>query len=137
MQSSNIGRVKAIHVNDGDVGRAGQALIELDPTLAEADRQRLESDWVASTLELARWRAFSARMDTGKAGIADASAVETAGIGSAYKIGVPQSSVTLQRALLDQSIAEQRSKIAGIDQTLLRRRADAESTRHVPHRCRY
>ena len=60
IQASNIGRVKAIHVSDGDTVRAGQALIELDPTLAEADRQRLESEWVASSLELARWRAYSA-----------------------------------------------------------------------------
>jgi hypothetical protein len=47
------------------------------------------------------------------------------------KVAVPQSSLALQRALLEQSIAEQRSKIAGLDQSLLRKRADAESTRHL------
>ena len=68
IQSANIGRVAAIHVADGDAVHAGQALIELDPTLAEADRERLQSDWIAGTLELARWRAFAAWLETGKAG---------------------------------------------------------------------
>jgi hemolysin D len=131
IQAANIGRVKAIHVNDGDSVRAGQALIELDPTLAEADRQRLESDWVASSLELARWRAFSAWLDNGKMGGVSAASVDTSAIGAGAKIPVNESSVALQRSLLEQSIAQQRSKIAGIDQTLIRRRAEAESTRQV------
>jgi len=128
--ASNIGRVKAIHVSDGDSVRAGQALIELDPTLAEADRQRLESDWVSSSLELARWRAYSGWLDSGKAVTLSAAAVDVAGFGAA-KPAVADSAVALQRALLDQSIAQQRSKIAGIDQSLVRRRAEAESTRQV------
>jgi hemolysin D len=130
IQAANIGRVKAIHVSDGDSVKAGQPLIELDPTLAEADRQRLESDWMASSLELTRWRAFSAWLDTGKAGIVSASVVEAAATGG-VKPAVAESSLALQRSLLDQFIAEQRSKIAGIDQTLVRRRAEAESTRQV------
>jgi hemolysin D len=130
IQARNIGRVKAIHVSDGDAVRAGQPLIELDPTLAEADRQRLESDWVASSLELARWRAYSAWLDNGKAGMVNATAVDISAFG-ASKPNVPESGVVLQRALLDQSIAQQRSRIAGIDQSLVRRRAEAESTRQV------
>src|SRR5262245_24657924 len=131
IQSSNIGRVKAIHVADGDSVRAGQALIELDPTLAEADRQRLESDWVASTLELARWRAYSSWLDSGKAGVVNGAAIDSSALGTQSKVVVPESSVALQRSLLDQSIAQQRSKIASIDQTLVRRRAEAESTRQI------
>ena len=128
--ASNIGRVKAIHVSDGDSVRAGQALIELDPTLAEADRQRLESDWVSSSLELARWRAYSGWLDTGKAGTVSVASVDVSGFG-VIKPAVADSAVALQRALLEQSIAQQRSKIAGIDQSLIRRRAEAESTRQV------
>jgi hemolysin D len=131
IQASNMGRVKAILVADGDSVKAGQALIELDPTLAEADRQRLESDWVASSLELARWRAYSGWLDKGKAGSVTAASVDVSAIGGGAKLTVPETSVSLQRSLLDQSIAQQRSKIAGIDQTLLRRRAEAESTRQV------
>jgi hemolysin D len=131
IQASNIGRVKAIHVSDGDAVKAGQALIELDPTLAEADRQRLESEWVASSLELARWRAYSGWLDNGKPGTVSAAAVDVSAIGGGAKLTVPDTSVSLQRSLLDQSIAQQRSKIAGIDQTLIRRRAEVESTRQI------
>jgi hemolysin D len=131
IQASNIGRVKAIHVADGDAVKAGQSLIELDPTLAEADRQRLESDWVASTLELARWRAYSGWLDTGKAGTVSAAAVDTSALGAGRTLVVPESSIALQRSLLDQSIAQQRSRIASIDQNLVRRRAEAESTRQI------
>jgi hemolysin D len=136
IQAGSIGRVKAIHVSDGDSVKAGQALIELDPTLAEADRQRLESDWVASSLELARWRAFSGWLDAGKPGSVSASDVNTSAIGRNAKLVVPATSVALQRSLLEQSIAQQRSRIAGIDQTLLRRRAEAESTRQVLEKLR-
>ncbi|HEV7605970.1 MAG TPA: HlyD family type I secretion periplasmic adaptor subunit [Steroidobacteraceae bacterium] len=136
IQASNIGRVKAILVSDGDSVKAGQPLIELDPTLAEADRQRLESDWVASSLELARWRAYSAWLDNGKAGAVTAAAVDVSAIGGGAKLVVPETSVALQHSLLDQSIAQQRSKIAGIDQTLLRRRAEGESTRQVLEKLR-
>jgi hemolysin D len=130
IQAANIGRVKAIHVADGDSVKAGQPLIELDPTLAEADRKRLESEWVASSLELARWRAYSAWLESGKPGVVTSAAVDTSGFGT-LKPAVPDSGITLQRALLDQSIAQQRSKIAGIDQSLVRRRAETESTRQI------
>ena len=131
IQAGNIGRVKAIHVSDGDAVQAGQALIELDPTLAEADRQRLESEWVATSLELARWRAYSGWLDNGKPGAVTAAAVDVSAISGGVKLTVPDTSVALQRSLLDQSIAQQRSRIAGIDQTLIRRRAEAESTRQI------
>jgi hemolysin D len=133
IQAANIGRVKAIHVADGDAVRAGQALIELDPTLAEADRERLQSDWIAGTLELARWRAFSSWLETGKAGDVKA---ETEAAFAAVNLKQPESSVNLQRALLTQAIAEQRSKVAAIDQQLARRRADASSTQSVLEKLR-
>lgn len=44
--------------------------------------------------------------------------------------------MNLQRALLTQSIAEQRSKVATIDQQLARRRADAQSTEQVLEKLR-
>ena len=131
IQAGNIGRVNAIHVSDGDVVKAGQPLIDLDPTIAEADRQRLESDWVASSLELARWRAYSGWLDNGKAGTVSAAAVDVRAIGAGEELVVPETSVSLQCSLLEQSIAHQRSKIAGIDQTMIRRRAEGESTRQV------
>ena len=133
IQSANIGRVAAIHVADGDAVHAGQALIELDPTLAEADRERLQSDWIAGTLELARWRAFAAWLETGRAGDIRE---EVARAFASVKINQSAASIELQRGLLSQAIAEQRSKVASIDQSLAQRRADAASTANVLEKLR-
>ncbi len=133
IQAGNIGRVKAILVADGDAVKAGQPLIELDPTLADADRERLQSDWIAGTLELARWRAFSAWLDTGKAGDIKAEVDQAF---TTVKLKQTQSSMDLQRALLTQAIAEQRSKVASIDQSLARKRADATSTERMVEKLR-
>ena len=133
IQAGNIGRVKAIHVADGDPVRAGQHLIELDPTLAEADRERLQSDWIAGSLELARWRAFASWLETGKSADLRAEAARALG---GLEVPVDADSIELQRALLAQAIAEQRSKVASIDQQLARRRADASSTEKVLEKLR-
>jgi hemolysin D len=133
IQPANIGRVKAIHVADGDTVEAGQPMIELDPTLAEADRERLQSDWTAGTLELARWRAFATWLETGKA--ADLRTEATQALAE-LKLPISESSIELQRALLMQAIAEQRSRVASIDQSLARRRADAASTAQVLEKLR-
>lgn len=133
IQPGNIGRVKAIHVADGDAVKAGQPLIELDPTLADADRERLQSDWTAGTLELARWRAFASWLESGKVGDLRADAKQALAVLDAP---VNDEGIELQRALLAQAIAEQRSKVASIDQSLARRRADAASTEKIQEKLR-
>jgi len=91
----------------------------------------LENGWVASSLKLQRWRVYSTWLDAGKSGTVSATAVDVDTFVGARKLVVPESSVSLQRSLLDQSIAQQRSRIAGIDQALIRRRAEGESTRQI------
>src|SRR5712664_3774201 len=57
VQPFEIGVVRAIHVHDGDVVKAGQVLIELDPTMNAAEREHLQSDMIAAQLDVARLRA--------------------------------------------------------------------------------
>src|SRR6266852_5393170 len=57
IQPFEIGVVRAIHVRDGDVVKAGQVLIELDPTMNAAEREHLQSDMIAAQLDVARLRA--------------------------------------------------------------------------------
>lgn len=54
IQPLEIGVVRTIHVKDGDRVTAGQPLIDLDPTDASADRDRLEQEHIARTLDEAR-----------------------------------------------------------------------------------
>lgn len=59
MQSADAGVVRAIHVRNGDVVRKGQALLDLDPTLAGADLAQAEKALAAAELEIARNRAIA------------------------------------------------------------------------------
>ncbi len=54
------GVVRAIHVHDGQSVAAGDVLIELDPTMNEAERDHLKSDLVAAQLDIARLKAATA-----------------------------------------------------------------------------
>nr|MBA3811727.1 biotin/lipoyl-binding protein [Caulobacteraceae bacterium] len=54
IQPLDPGVVRTIHVQDGDHVRAGQLLIELDPTVAGADRDRLARDLAQTQLDVAR-----------------------------------------------------------------------------------
>jgi hemolysin D len=57
IQPFETGVVRAIHVRDGQIVKAGDVLIELDPTMTEADNERQKSDLLAAELEAARLRA--------------------------------------------------------------------------------
>src|SRR5580704_6863583 len=57
IQPFEIGVVRAIHVHDGDTVKAGQVLIELDPTINAAEREHSQSDLIAAQLNVARLRA--------------------------------------------------------------------------------
>lgn len=59
VQSADAGIVRAIHVRNGDVVRKGQALIDLDPTLAGADLAQAQKALAAAELEIARNRAVA------------------------------------------------------------------------------
>jgi membrane fusion protein, hemolysin D len=57
IQPFETGVVRAIHVRDGQSVKAGQVLIELDPTMNEAERNHLRSDLISAQLNVARLRA--------------------------------------------------------------------------------
>src|SRR5258708_36101645 len=57
IQPFEIGVVRAIRVHDGDTVKAGDVLIELDPTMNAAETEHLQSDLIAAQLDVARLRA--------------------------------------------------------------------------------
>ncbi|PHM23560.1 HlyD family type I secretion periplasmic adaptor subunit [Xenorhabdus budapestensis] len=54
IQPSDTAVVRAIHVNDGQSVKVGELLIELDPTTANADVNRIESELLAARIDSAR-----------------------------------------------------------------------------------
>jgi hemolysin D len=57
VQPFEAGVVRAIHVRDGQRVRAGEVLIELDPTITQAEVDHLTGDILAAKLDVARLRA--------------------------------------------------------------------------------
>ena len=57
IQPFETGVVRAIHVQDGQSVKAGDVLIELDPTMSDAELGHLKSDLLTTQLDVARLRA--------------------------------------------------------------------------------
>jgi hemolysin D len=101
IQPFETGVVRSIRVQDGQAVKAGDVLIELDPTVNAADRDRLHDDLLAERLNIARLHAALADGENPAADFrppADASAAL----------------VSAQRQLLLNQVAEYRSKIAAL-----------------------
>lgn len=56
--------VKAIHVTDGQSVKAGEVLIELDPTIAHAEQDRILSDLAVARLQVERGKALITSLKT-------------------------------------------------------------------------
>jgi hemolysin D len=60
LQPLEAGLIRAIHVHDGSSVRAGDVMIELDPTSTGTERERLAADLAAAEVTAARLRALLA-----------------------------------------------------------------------------
>jgi hemolysin D len=65
IQPSELGVVRAIHVQDGQHVKAGQVLIELDPTASGADDAQARTGLMAAQVDRARSRAVLSYLDGG------------------------------------------------------------------------
>jgi membrane fusion protein, hemolysin D len=111
IQPFESGVVRAIHVRDGSSVQAGQVLIELDPTMNQAELGHLQSDLVAAQLDVARLRAvLAAHADPGQ----DFSPPEAAS----------PMLIEMQRQFLESQVAEHNSKLAEIDRQLQQKEAE-------------
>jgi hemolysin D len=115
IQPLESGVVRAIYVRDGQSVHAGDVLIELDATVAEADRDRYINEYRSAKMEAARLRALIA----GKATFdppADA---------------IPQF-VTLQQQMLRDQLTEYHARVEAASHLVAQRKAALEATKeHV------
>jgi len=102
VQPLEIGVVRAIHVHDGQTVKAGDVLIELDPTINDAELGHQRSDLIAAQLEVARLRAV---LSEDGDPIANFKPPDDAS---------PDLVATQRQFLLDQ-IAEQHAKLGALD----------------------
>ena len=110
VQPFETGVVRAIHVSDGQTVKAGDVLIELDPTISNAELRHLQSDLVAAQLDVARLRAALADGDP-------LAAFDPPD-------GAPAGLLATERQLLLEQTGEQRAKLAALDRQRAQREAE-------------
>jgi membrane fusion protein, hemolysin D len=102
IQPFETGVVRAIRVRDGQSVKAGDILIELDPTMNVAELKHFQSDLASAELDIAR---LSAALS------ADANPAAS----FRPPAGATAAQVTIQRQFLNHQIEEQRAKRAALD----------------------
>lgn len=112
--------VKRVLVRDGDRVQVGQPLVELDPTVAAADKAQVDEQLRAAESEAVRAAALLAVLDSG-AGTPNAR----------YPTAWPARDVATARAQLVAEWADISSKISRLDSELSRRRAEIGTAREM------
>jgi hemolysin D len=105
IQPFETGVVRAIHVKDGQEIKAGDVLVEIDPTINQAERDRLESELMAALLEAARLRAAAAWANGAKVTFAPPD-------------GAPRELIDLQKSALASQLEEITAKLSALDQQI-------------------
>lgn len=111
IQPLEIGVVRAIHVQDGQSVKAGDTLVELDPTLNAAALDQSKRDLMSVRLTIARLKAALSRLDD------PLSAFSPSG-------EFPPDMVQMHRQFLISQTSEQKAKLATIDGQIAQKRAE-------------
>jgi hemolysin D len=111
IQPFETGVVRAIRVSDGQSVKAGDVMIELDPTINQAEIQHLQGDRIAAELDVARLTAALAE-----------------GPDPAAKFRPPESAsaaqVSMQRQFLTHQLEQHRAKLGALDRQKAQKEAD-------------
>ena len=126
IQPLEAGVVRAIHVEEGRHVAAGELLVELDPTEAGADVERLRRDLFGTRLDIARLKALT--LYAGMPVKADEARPEESFDPDAilgFALGADEELVGATRALLADRLDEHRAKVAALDGEITQRSAEA------------
>jgi hemolysin D len=113
IQPFETGVVRAIDVHDGQVVKAGETLIELDPTMNDAEWKHYQTDLVAAQLEVARLEAELADGDP----LANFKPPTDA----------PAALVAVQRQFLLDQTAEQQDRLSVFDRQRQQKEAERDT----------
>jgi hemolysin D len=121
VQPFETGVVRSIRVQDGQAVKAGDVLIELDPTVNAAERDHLRNDFLAEQLNIARLRAA---LLAGDDPVADFTPPADA----------DQPLLSTQRQLLLHQVAEHRAKLAALARQQAQKEAEQATTAATIHK---
>ncbi|AZD68257.1 hemolysin D [Pseudomonas chlororaphis] len=117
IQSSETAVVRAIHVSDGQAVKVGELLVELDPTAADADVRRIQSELLAARVDSARGAAMLDAINQQQPPALLIGAIANAN---------PEQVLSAQRWLQGQ-YQEYRSNLELVDAEILQRSAEIQS----------
>jgi len=115
IQPFETGVVRAIHVRDGQTVKAGDVLIELDPTMTEAERDHLKSDLIAANLDIAR---LHAALGGNAEPLLDFHPPQ----------GAKPAQIEVSRQYLISQTAEQQAKLSALDRQIAQKQAERATT---------
>ena len=115
IQPFETGVVRAIHVRDGQAVKAGDVLIELDPTMTGAELGHFRSDLIAAQLDVA--------------GCARLAAKEDPAVALKPPPDAPSNLIEMHRRFLASQTAEQNAKLAAIDGQVAQKEAERATIR--------
>jgi membrane fusion protein, hemolysin D len=121
IQPFETGVVRSIRVQDGQAVKAGDVLIELDPTVNAAERDHLRNDLLAEQLNIARLRAALAIGDDPVADFTPPA-------------GADPALLSTQRQLLLHQVAEHRAKLAALARQQAQKEAEQATTVATIHK---
>ena len=122
IQSFETGVVRSIRVQDGQAVKAGDVLIELDPTVNAAERDRLRNDLLAEQLNITRLRAAFA--SDGEDRVANFTPPADADPGL----------ISTQRQLLLSQVNEHRAKLAALARQQAQKEAEQATIAATIHK---
>ncbi len=121
VQPFETGVVRSIRVQDGQTVKAGDVLVELDPTANEAERDHLRNDLLAEQLNIARLRAALADADEPLADFTPPP-------------GADPELISAQRQLLLNQVTEHRAKVAALFRQQAQKEAELATTAATLHK---
>jgi hemolysin D len=111
IQPFETGVVRAVHVQEGQTVKAGDVLVELDPTEAAAERDRLQSELTSALLDAARLRAALSDAPDPAAELA-------------APVGATADQLEVNRQFLLSLVAEHHAKLAALDRQIAQQEAN-------------
>lgn len=114
--------VKAIHVTDGQAVKTGDILIDLDATMAQADKDRVVGDLATARLQVARGHAMLVALDTAKE------------VALTRPVGVDDVRFEEAQRLLLGQIGEYNAKMSRAGEEIARRGAELRFTQEIVHK---
>jgi hemolysin D len=121
VQPFETGVVRSIRVEDGQAVKAGDVLIELDPTVNAAERDRLRNDLLAEQLSIARLHVALASRDDPESDFVPPA-------------GADRALVETQLQLLLNQVAEHRAKIAALARQQAQKDAERATIAAIIHK---